>query len=137
GVDLTQTRSDSMATLIRMGQGQRRKYFALLSPDRRYAPATYKGGFEMLEFAAGGPNVKIMYDPQTRPNKLFIEPDSAIKKYELEPIGWGGFDPNKMHWRENYDQATMYLRTYTDLGVEERQSLTLIDDLVEPGNQPF
>jgi hypothetical protein len=137
GVDFTQTRSNSMASLIRMGQGQRRKYFGILVPDRRYAPSTYKGGFEMLQFAASGSNCQIMYDPQCQPNRLFIEPENSIKKYELEPIGWGGFDPNKMHWRENYDQATMYLRTYTDLGIEERQALTLIDDLTEPGNQPF
>jgi len=73
----------------------------------------------------------------TQPNTLYFEPKSAIKKYELTPIGWGGFDANKMHWRENYDQASMYLRTYTNLGVEERQSLTKLKDLTEPANAPW
>jgi hypothetical protein len=137
--DIVRTKSTKEAQLIRMGQGQRRKYFALLSSDRRYAPVTgrYRGGFEMLDFSAAGPNISMIFDPQTQPNRMYFEPTDSIKKYELEPIGWGGFDPNKMHWRENYDQATMYLRTYADLGVEDRQALVLLDDLTEPGNQIF
>ena len=135
-MDMSAARSHSQVNLIRMGLGQRRKYFALLSPDIRFAPKELKGGYETLAFSQNAA-VEILVDPVTQPNTLYFEPKSAIKKYELTPIGWGGFDANKMHWRENYDQASMYLRTYTNLGVEERQSLTKLKDLTEPSNAPW
>jgi len=135
-MDMSAARSHSQVNLIRMGLGQRRKYFALLSPDIRFAPKELKGGYETLAFSQNAA-VEILVDPVTQPNTLYFEPKSAIKKYELTPIGWGGFDANKMHWRENYDQASMYLRTYTNLGVEERQSLTKLSDLTEPANAPW
>ncbi len=135
-MDMSVARSGERPTLIRMGLGQRRKYFGLLAPDIRYSPGELKGGYETLKFSQDA-GVSIIVDPMTQPNKLFFEPEGAIKRYELTPIGWGGFDPNKMHWRENYDQATMFLRTYTNLGVEKRNALTLLDDLVEPSHMPF
>ena len=135
-MDMTAARSSQQVGLIRMGLGQRRKYFNLLAPDIRFAPGELKGGYETLKFSQNAA-VEIMVDPVTQPNKIYFEPRGAIKKYELTPIGWGGFDANKMHWRENYDQASMYLRTYTNLGIEERQSLTALTDLTEPSHSPF
>lgn len=135
-MDMTQTGSGERADIIRMGLGQRRKYFALLSPDIRFAPQQLKGGYEKLAFSQDA-SVEIVVDPVTQPNKLYFEPKNTIKKYELTPIGWGGFDANKMHWRENYDQATMFLRVYTNLGVENRPALTALTDLTEPTSMPF
>lgn len=135
-MDMTTARSTAKADIIRMGLGQRRKYFALLSPDVRYAPQVLKGGYETLAFSQDA-SVKIVVDPVTQPNRLYFEPNGAIKKYELTPIGWGGFDSNKMHWRADYDQATMFLRLYSQLGVESRNSLTLLDDLTEPSSLPW
>lgn len=138
-MDMTAARSELGAPdLIRMGLGQRRKYFNLLAGDIRFAPGQLRGGYEQLDFSQNTA-VKIVVDPITQPNKLFFENSGSIKKYELEPIGWGGFDPNKMHWRERYDEANMFLRVYTNLGVEARNSLTLLDDLTEPDNatMPF
>ena len=135
-MDMSAARSHSAVDLIRMGLGQRRKYFGLLSPDVRYAPQVLKGGYETLAFSQNAA-VEILVDPVTQPNTLYFEPKSAIKKYELTPIGWGGFDANKMHWRQDYDQSTMFLRTYTNLGVEERQALTKLSDLTEPASAPW
>lgn len=131
--DLTATRSDDVVDTIITGLGQRRKYFGLLANDVRYAPGDFLGGYERLRFAQNA-QISLVFDPHAQPNRMYFMPLSAIKKYELTPIGWGGFDPNKMHWRENYDQATMYLRTYTNLGVEKRNALTLLDDLTEPSS---
>jgi len=135
-VDMTAARSTAGVDIIRMGLGQRRKYFALLAPDIRFAPAKLKGGYETLGFSQNAA-IEIVVDPVSQPNRLYFEPTGAIKKYELKPIGWGGFDANKMHWREDYDQATMFLSCYSNLGVENRPGLTLLDDLVEPSNSPF
>jgi hypothetical protein len=130
-MDTTSTRSDETVSLIRTGLGQRRKYFGLLANDVRYAPGDFLGGYERLRFAQNA-QVSMIFDPVTPPNKMFFEPTGCIKKYELTPIGWGGMDDQKMHWRENYDQATMFLRLYTNIGVEKRNALTLLADLVEP-----
>jgi hypothetical protein len=130
-MDLCSTRSDESIDTFIMGLGQRRKYFALLSPDVRYAPGVFLGGYEKLSFAQNS-QVNLVFDPHCQPNRIYGLPDGIIKKYELTPIGWGGMDGQKMHWRENYDQATAFLRTYTNLGVEKRNALVLMDDLTEP-----
>ncbi len=135
-MDMTSSRSDMEAGIIRMGIGQRRKYFGLLAPDIRFQPLTLKGGYEKLAFSQNG-SVSIIVDPYTQPNRLYFEVEGAIKKYELTPIGWGGFEPQKMHWRQDYDEGTMFLRTYTNLGTEKRNCLTLLDDLTEPASAPW
>jgi len=135
-MDMTLARSGKQPDIIRMGLGQRRKYFGLLEGDIRFAPQQIKGGYENLSFSQNGA-VRMVVDPYAQPNKMFFEVDGAIKRYELTPIGWGGFDPNKMHWRENYDQTTMFLRTYVNLGTENRRDLTLLDDLTEPSSLPW
>ncbi len=135
-MDMSAARSHSQVDLIRMGLGQRRKYFGLLSPDVRFAPQELKGGYETLAFSQNAA-VEILVDPVTQPNVIYFEPKKCIKKYELTKIGWGGFDANKMHWRQDYDQTTMFLRTYTNLGVEERQALTKLSDLIEPASAPW
>lgn len=133
GVDLSDTRSGVRPDTILSGLGQRRKYFGLLANDVRYAPGVFIGGYETLQFTQGGA-ITMIFDPAAQPNRMYMFPREAIKKYELTPIGWGGMDNTKMHWREDYDQATMFLRTYTNLGVEHRNALTLIDDLTEPAS---
>jgi len=135
-MNMTAARSNSKVDLIRMGLGQERKYFGLLAPDIRFAPKVLTGGYSTLSFSQNAA-VDIVTDPVTQANKIYFEPKKCIKKYELTPIGWGGFDANKMHWRSGYDQADMFLRTYTNLGVEERQALTLLKDLTEPANAPW
>jgi hypothetical protein len=130
-VDLSMTRSGVAPDCILTGLGQRRKYFALLAPDIRYASANFVGGYETLKFSQNG-QIDMVFDPHAQPNRMYFFPKEAIKKYELTPIGWGGLDGQKMHWRQDYDQATMFLRTYANLGVEQRNALTLLDDLTEP-----
>lgn len=135
-MDMSAARSHTPVNCMRLGLGQRRKYFGLLSPDIRFSPKELKGGYEVLSFSQNSA-VEMVVDPVTQPNQIYFEPKKTIKKYELTPIGWGGFDPNKMHWRPDYDQATMFLRCYLNLGCEERQSLTLLKDLTEPANAPW
>jgi len=116
---------------MRMGLGQRRKYAALLLPDVRFSPGKLVGGFEVLTFSAGDGSVDIIIDPYTQPGKIFVHPEGAIKKYELTPLGWGN-PGEKMTQRAGYDEYDLFLRIYTNLGVEQRNALTYIADLVEP-----
>ncbi len=135
-VDMTAARSQNTVGLIRMGIGQRRKYYGLMAPDIRYSAGQLMGGYEKLSFSQNGA-ISMVVDPVTQPNTIYFEPMDALKRYVLADIGWGGFDPNKMHWREDYDQATMFLRIYSNLGTEERNALTKLADLREPSNMPF
>jgi len=139
-MDMTAARYGKQPNLIRMGLGQRRKYFGLLSSDVRFAPGQFIGGYEKLSFSQNGA-VDIIVDPVTQPNKMFFEIDGLIKKYELKPLGWLG-EGEKMQLREHFDQWTMVLAIYANLGVEARHGLTLLDDLTEPaggsgGSMPF
>jgi len=131
-VDLARIRSGKNIDTIRMGLGQRRKYANLLMPDVRFTPTVLKGGYETLSFSGGDGSLEIVVDPMTQPNKIFFEPKGVIQKYELTPLGWGNLDGSQLHQRAGYDEWDAYLRLYTNLGIEQRNCLCLLSDLVEP-----
>ena len=130
-LDVTRAHSGKTVKTMRMGLGQRRKYANLLLPDVRFAPAELVGGYETLTFSGGDGSVKLVIDPALPPNKIFCEPEGAIQKYEMTPLGWGKLD-QQIHQRQGYDEWDQFLRVYTNLGCEQRNHLTLIKDLVEP-----
>ena len=130
--DVTRTRSGRKPNKILMGLGQRRKYANLLMPDVRFAPTVLKGGYETLTFSGGDGSLEIIVDPMCQPNRIYFFPDDIIKKYELTPLGWGNLDGSQLHQRASYDEWDAFLRCYTNLGVETRNCLTVLKDLVEP-----
>jgi hypothetical protein len=130
--DLTRTRSGQKVSKILMGLGQRRKYANLLLPDVRFAPTVLKGGYETLSFSGGDGSLEIVVDPLCQPGRIYFMPDGVIRKYELTPLGWGNLDNSQLHQRAGYDEWDAYLRIYTNLGVEQRNNLTLLKDLTEP-----
>lgn len=131
--DLTRVRSGRKVDVIRMGVGQRRKYALLLLPDVRFAPTVLKGGYSTFSFQAGDGATDILVDPLTQPGKMYFEPAGVIKKYELLQLGWSdGMGAGNLQWRAGYDEYNLFLKLYTNLGCEERCSLTKITDLVEP-----
>jgi hypothetical protein len=130
--DQTRMRTGLKVDTIRMGLGQRRKYANLLLPDVRFAPTILKGGYETLSFSGGDGSIDIVIDPMNQPNKIFFEPKDVIKKYELSPLSWGNLDGSQLHQRANYDEWQAFLRIYCQIGVEQRNCLTLLEDLTEP-----
>ena len=132
-VDLTRFVSGKQVDMIRMGLGQRRKYANLLMPDVRFAPTVLKGGYETLTFSGGDGSLQMLIDPLQQPNKIYFEPNGTIKKFEVTPLGWGNLDGSNMHRRSGYDEWDLFLRIYTQLGIDtSRNVLTLLKDLVEP-----
>ncbi len=129
-LDQTRVRSGKIVRTVRMGLGQRRKYADLLVPDVRFQPAELRGGYETLTFAGGDGAVKMVIDPDLPPGCIFFEPDGAIMKYEMTPLGWGNLD-QQIHQRQGYDEWDQFLRIYTNLGCEQRNCLTLLKDLNE------
>lgn len=130
--DMTRMRSGMNVDLIRMGMGQRRKYANLLMPEVRYQPTKLLGGYETLTFSGGDGSIELLIDPLTQQNKMYFQPRDIVKKYELEPLGWGNLDGDQMHRRQGYDEWDLFLRLYTNLGCEQRNALTVMKDLVEP-----
>jgi hypothetical protein len=130
--DLSRIRGGAKVTDIICNLGQRRKYANLLIPQVQYAPEQLRGGYSRLTFAAGDGSVTITIDPLSQPNKMYFYPKGAIEKFELTPLGWGDLDGSRMHRRSQYDEWELYLRLYTNLGCEQRNSLTKITELIEP-----
>lgn len=131
-VQLSRRNAPTKKTIIRMGEGQQRKYFNLLAPDARFAPTKFDGGWTKLTFSVGSGNTEIMIDPYTQPGKIYIEPEGTIKKYESLPLEWYSEDGSPKHRVSGYDEEEMFLRMYAELGVERRNALVKISDLVEP-----
>jgi hypothetical protein len=130
-IQRTRIASGMRISTIRMGLGQQRKYFDLLAPDVRYVPTEFKGGYEMLTFHAGDGAIEILVDPAQKPNKIYFEPKSIVKKYETKPLGWIDAD-QRLHQRADFDAYDQALCIYTNLGVENRNCLSLLTDLTEP-----
>ena len=130
-LDLTRVVSGKSANRMFMGLGQRRKYANLLMPDVRFQPTVLKGGYETLTFAGGDGTVTMVVDPMCYNEHIFLEPAGIIQKYEMAPLGWGDMG-QEWHQRQGYDEFDKFLKLYTNLGVEFRNCLTLLKDLVEP-----
>jgi hypothetical protein len=130
--DLTRMRSGAKVTDIICGLGQRRKYANLLLPYVHYAPEQLRGGYSRLTFSGGDGSVTMTVDPLSQPNQMYFYPKGAIEKFELTPLGWGNLDGSQMHRRSGYDEWDLFLRLYTNLGCEQRNSLTKITELIEP-----
>lgn len=129
-INKTRQMSGMNVDIIRMGLGQRRKYANLLISDRRFMDSKLKGGYEELSFAAGDGTVTIIIDRDSQPGMMFFEPKGVIQKYETHPIGW--INEGNLLQVAGYDKYTMNLCIRTNLGVEQRNSLTVLKDLVEP-----
>ena len=130
-LDLTRVTSGKGISRMFMGLGQRRKYANLLLPDVRFQPTVLKGGYETLTFAGGDGTVSFVVDPMCQNKHIFMEPAGVIQRYEMSPLGWGNID-QQWHQRSGYDEWDAFLRLYTNMGCEQRNSLTLLKDLVEP-----
>ncbi len=130
-LDLTRTVSGKTPDRMFMGLGQRRKYANLLMPDVRFQPTVLKGGYETLTFAGGDGTVSMVIDPMCQNEKIFMEPSGTIQRYEMAPLGWGNMD-QQWHKRSGYYEWDSFLRLYSNLGVENRNCLLLLKDLVEP-----
>jgi len=129
-INKTRQVSGKKVDILRMGLGQRRKYANLLINDRRFMDSKLKGGYEELSFAAGDGTVTIIIDRDAQPGMIFFEPKGVIEKYELTPIGW--VNEGKLLQTTSYDVYTMALKIRTNLGVQQRNCLTVLKDLVEP-----
>ena len=130
--DISRKRGGGKIDKILMGMGQRRKYANLFMSDVRFAPEVLKGGYRTLTFGAGDGSIEMVIDPMCQPNRLYFFPNDVIKKYELTPLGWGNLDGSQLHQKAQYDEWDAFLRIYTQLGVEQRNTLCVLKDLTEP-----
>lgn len=134
-IDLMQQAQDAiwratnrLPNWIRMGLGQRRKYFDLLSPDKRYLSQSLDGGYAKLDFNGSA----ITVDVDHPLNEITFLTKETIKKYELRRFGLLDFDGLVLRQVSGQDLWRGYIGMYANLASKQPNANARITDLVEP-----
>ncbi len=112
----------------RINQGQRRKYFELVSGDRRYVTSTFDAGYERLDFQGK----KITVDIDCCMGEWFFAQKAKIKKYTLRGLGIMDQDGRSIRQVQGQDLYRGHLAHYYQLATKQPNACARITDLVEP-----
>lgn len=113
---------------MRMNLGQRRKFFDLVSPDKRYMTNSIDGGYERLDYNGN----QITVDIDHPFNEITALTKSSIKKYSLRKMGLLDFDGLVLRQVTNKDVWRGYIGMYGNLGCKRPNCNGRLADLVEP-----
>lgn len=113
---------------MRMNLGQRRKYFDLVSPDKRYLSGTIDGGYERLDFNGNTLTVDIDHPF----GEITMLQKEVIKKYELRRFGMLDFDGLTIRMVPNTDVYRGFIGMYANLGSKHPSCTLRLIDLQEP-----
>lgn len=113
---------------IRMNQGQRRKFFDLVSPDRRYNTSRFDAGYEKLEFNG----LDLTVDIDCPLGKVFFCTKESFRKYTLRKMGLLDFDGLTLRQVSGKDVWRGYVGMYGNLGCKRPNCNAQLLDLVEP-----
>lgn len=111
-----------------------RKYFELLSPDRRYMdPVNFKGGFKSLAFYYSNTFIPWMETKFAVPNTLFTIDLRHVKIYQSKDMKWLDYNGNifekKVDSSGHYDSYIGWMGNYSGLGCDGFKTLGAIRDL--------
>ena len=127
------TRAGDQVDLIRMNLGQRRKYFDIVGPDKRYMSGRLDGGYERLDY--NGKNLTIDIDcPKGR---IFFLKRSTIKKYFLRRLGILDFDGQVLRQVAGSDVWRWHIGAYCNLGCKMPNRNSVLKDLSEPSELQY
>ena len=113
---------------VRMNLGQRRKYFDLVAPDKRYMTGTIDGGYERLDYNGNTLTVDIDHPL----GEITMLQKELIKKYELRKFGMLDFDGLTLRMQGNSDIYRGYIGMYANLGCKHPSGTLRLTDLQEP-----
>jgi len=116
-----------------MNLGQRRKFFDLVSPDKRYASGRIDGGYERLEHNG----LELTVDVDAPFNKICYLTKSSIKKYSLRKFGLLDFDGLVLRQVGTKDLWRGYLGVYGNLGSKRPNCNAWVTDLTEPTREQW
>lgn len=121
---------------IRMNLGQRRKFFDLVSPDKRYMSGTIDGGYEKLDYNGNTLTVDIDHPF----SEITMMDKSYLKKYELRKFGMLDFDGLTIRMKVSNtggiagftDVYQGFIGMYANLASKHPSAMLRLTDLQEP-----
>jgi hypothetical protein len=131
--DATYRAASKRPNWIRMNLGQRRKFFDLVSPDKRYLTGRIDGGYERLEYNG----LELTVDVDCPKGKMFFLTKETIKKYSLRKFGLIDFDGLVLRQVTNKDVWRGYIGVYGNLGCKRPNCNSIITDLQEPAEEQW
>jgi len=131
--DLVERASGGPPDWCRSNTGQRRKYFDLVKPDKRYSGLSLDGGYQRLEY--NGLEITIDIDCPFG-MMLFLRKDS-IKKYILRRLGILDQDGLTIRKKSGQDVWEGVIGTYMNLGSKMPNHNAILKDLEEPEVDPW
>lgn len=118
---------------LRMNLGQRRKYFDLVGPDKRYMSGRIDGGYERLDYNGN----QLTVDVDHPPGEITALCKATIKKYFLRKLGLLDFDGLVLRQESGKDNWLGYVGSYLNLGCKRPNCNARLIDLVEPANEAW
>jgi hypothetical protein len=118
---------------VRMNLGQRRKYFDLVGPDKRYMTGRIDGGYERLDYNGN----ELTIDVDHPVGEITMLCKATVKKYFLRKLGLLDFDGLVLRQVTGYDQWRGYVGAYLNLGCKRPNCNVRITDLVEPAGEAW
>jgi len=118
---------------IRMNLGQRRKFFDLVAPDKRYMSGRIDGGWERLEYNG----LELTVDVDAPKGKIIFLTKETIKKYSLRKFGLIDFDGLVLRQKDGKDLWGGYIGAYCNLGSKRPNCNAIVTDLSEPTEEQW
>lgn len=113
---------------IRMNLGQRRKFFDLVAPDKRYMSGTIDGGYQTLLYNG----IVLTIDHDMPRGEILFCVKKYTKKYEMQKFGLLTFDGLALRQVVNKDLWRGHIGLYGELGCKRPNANCRLTDLVEP-----
>jgi len=134
-LDLHQQAEDAIVEMggkrpdwMRMNLGQRRKFFDLVAPDRRFDSTTFEAGFERLSYNG----IQVTVDIDHPKNEITYITKAMFKKYTLKPLGILDVDGQTMRQVVTQDLWRGHLGLYANFCTKQPNCHARITDLQEP-----
>lgn len=118
---------------IRTGLGQRRKYFDLVSPDKRYMTGTIDGGYERLDF--NGNTLTVDVDHPLGEWTFLVK--DVVRKYTLRKFGMLDFDGQTIRMQGIKDVWRGHVGMYGNLASKHPSCTARLIDCVEPAQNQW
>jgi hypothetical protein len=117
----------------RLNLGQRRKFFDLVAPDKRYMSGRIDGGYERLEYNG----LELTVDVDAPKGTMIFLTKDTVKKYSLRKFGLIDFDGLVLRQKDGKDLWGGYIGAYCNLGSKRPSCNAILKDLAEPTEEQW
>ena len=134
-IDRVNDESADEADMLFCHTTTRRAYLNLLKSKglERFAPTVMRGGHKALTYNGGTGDTQIFADKDAVHRTMFVLSRADLRMFEVSPFKWDSTGGDTWKWVADYDAATAFGRTYSNLGVLARNAQARIDDIAVTG----